>query len=489
MNNEKSPMKKPATQGNTSRTPLVQRVPLKGRPPTQAQRPLAQRPPAQRLDTLKNEGTTTQRLDSLRNEQYPTVKKNSDQNATILKQINKGLNKKKRISGDVIRIIVITLLSMIILTVLLIFVANFEIPELNLTYVDSNPILPPATIVDNAWREQDATIYAEDLIEHIFYWERGGTLELPVIGATGWAATSLVLRAEASTNASSRANLAPGDGFTILDGSVDGWWQVRLPRGTEGWVEIRRCFINLPDVLPSIVYNQTNARASRFTSSYVPLPDVWGERLYEAHSFNERLRRYEYHVPAMYTTAQALFRVQQMALNNGETLVIYEVFRPRSAQVRTRDSLNALVRENHFVAQAFTGGWSVGNFISQGVSNHQRGGAVDAAMGIVREQEILQTGNYSFVCNGTVRSIHGTSSMHELSPYAVLPRDRNSALGRELHEVIWNMRDYFLANGFRPLASEWWHFDHTASINTASSVGIVGDFYTSTIYSVPPVRN
>ncbi|MCL2355999.1 MAG: SH3 domain-containing protein [Defluviitaleaceae bacterium] len=429
---------------------------------------------------MKNERPAP--LDKLKNERT----REQNQNADLLKQINQ--KKRPRLSGDMIRLIVITVLAMAALPLLLFLVANFEMPDFRITHVDGDGVLSPGGIVDAVDSQRDYSADATYSLEHVFYWESGGTLELPVIGATGWAATNVVLRAEPNNSSASRASLSPGDGFTITDGSVEGWWEVRLPSGTEGWVETRRCFINLPDVLPSIIYNVTNARSSRFTSSYVPLPGVWGRQLYEAHSFNERLGRYEYHVPGMYSLAHALFRVQQSALDNGETLVIYEVFRPRSTQRLVADSLNTLVREDFYVANAFTGAWSVGNFISQGRSNHQLGGAVDAAMGLVHRQEIIRTGDYSFVRN-SASSIHGTSSMHELSPEAVLPSNRNSAAGRDVHEVIWNMRDYFVREGFRPLSSEWWHFDHTASISAAASAGIAGEFYTPAIYSVPPVRD
>lgn len=47
--------------------------------------------------------------------------------------------------------------------------------------------------------------------------------------------------------------LAAGDMFYIRRES-GAYWQVCLLDGTVGWLENELCMINLPDVLPSIVY-------------------------------------------------------------------------------------------------------------------------------------------------------------------------------------------------------------------------------------------
>jgi D-alanyl-D-alanine dipeptidase len=351
----------------------------------------------------------------------------------------------------------------------------------------TSPTPPPDYNVGNIGygHEPRDAVQPPDLIERLFYGEMGGGLELPVNGATGWAATNLVLRAQPSTNAASVANLVPGNPFVILDGSVSDWWFVRLPTGEEGYVEIRRSFINFPDVLPSIIYIVTNARSSIFRSSGYALESVTYEALYSARSFNHRLGRYEYHVPGMYITARALFNVQQAALENGNVLIVYEIFRHWSAQVRTRNALNDLVQVNPRVAQAFTGRWRIGNFIAQGRSNHQLGAAVDTSIARVLESEILMTGEYSFTRVTSHRRVDQPSMMHELSPWAVLP-DHSLAQIYGVADEIYFMQELFIREGFRPLASEWWHFDHIAGINMASSAGVRGEFYTPVILSIPP---
>ena len=59
--------------------------------------------------------------------------------------------------------------------------------------------------------------------------------------------------------------LAAGDMFYIRQES-GAYWQVCLLDGTVGWLENEFCMINLPDVLPSVVYENPNATASIYKS-------------------------------------------------------------------------------------------------------------------------------------------------------------------------------------------------------------------------------
>jgi D-alanyl-D-alanine dipeptidase len=326
--------------------------------------------------------------------------------------------------------------------------------------------------------------------EHMFY---RGRLELPVAGATGWAAASLVMRNEPRTSADRVISLVPGDAFVIFEESGD-WWNVILPNEVSGWVEINKCFINLPDVIPSIVYNISNAVSSEFRSSGFDLPGITHNNLYPAYSFNERLGRGEFIVPGSFALARALFAVQQIALSNGETLIVYEVFRPMETQRAVASALNRLMNRNDelyndIVYRAISRSqFSVGNFISQGRSNHQLGAAIDVTIGIVDEREIIRSGDYSFHRVKFHSRVMEPSPMHELSPLAVLPgRDSQAAEG--IYDGIWRMKSYFEQMGFTPIASEWWHFNHTASVRSGSSAGIAGNFNTPSIYSIPPFIN
>ena len=393
--------------------------------------------------------------------------------------------------NDTLKIILIALLIIAALLVMFIIYSSMDPPEVP----EPGPahsggiILPPVTEPEESESENEPNyIYvSEGSGEYVFY---RGKLELPVQGSTGWAATNLVVRSEARSSSDRISNLSPGDAFVIFD-EVGDWWYVILPNEVSGWVEINKCFINLPDVLPSIIYNITNAVSSEFRSSGVDLPDITHNNLYSAYSYNERLERSEYIVPGLYSLAQSLFAVQQLALSNGETLIIYEVYRPMDTQRRVAAALNRLLNRsdsefNEFVYRAITDSpWSVGNFISQGRSNHQLGAAIDSSIGIVEEREILRTGDFSYHNIKYYSRLTEPSPIHDLSPRAVLP-DRNSSSAIHIDNNIWGMKSYFEVMGFTALASEWWHFNHTASVRAGSSAGITGNFFTPSVYSIPP---
>jgi len=391
------------------------------------------------------------------------------------------------------------LLALLVIAAILIMLILYE--NTQPAFIDTNPgnsdnngstNVPPIEDPEQngGGQEDDPDYIYDDSREHLFY---RGRLELPVVGATGWAASTLVLRSEPRASSDRIINLVPGDAFVIFEES-DNWWNVILPNEVSGWVEVNRCFINLPDVIPSIVYNISNAVSSEFRSSGFDLPGITQNNLYSAYSFNERLGRGEFIVPGSYALARALFAVQQIALSNGETLIVYEVFRPMETQRAVASALNRLMNRsddlyNDVVYRAITDSqFSVSNFISQGRSNHQLGAAVDVTMGIVDEMEIIRSGDYSFHSVKFYSRVAEPSPMHELSPLAVLPgRDSQAATG--IYDGIWRMRSYFEQMGFRPIASEWWHFNHTTSVTSGSSAGIAGNFFTPSIYSIPPFLN
>ena len=330
------------------------------------------------------------------------------------------------------------------------------------------------------------------------YFAQGG-LELPIVGASGFAAVSSSLRAEHDNNAEVVLSLSPGDGFTILDSFGD-WWYVQ--RGeTTGWIRHRYCFINLPDVLPSIIYDITNAHSSVFRSSGYEIPGVTGIALYQSFGYNPRFGREMFIAPAMYGTALKLADAQRAALANNHTIVLYEAFRPHSTQTQVASSLAALMEENPAVAAGINSPpWNLSWFISTTLSNHQRGAAVDVSLARVDNFERRAAGDfeYTYITNYTILGM--PSEVHELSIRAIIyynPISTTSPtawIGVPFRTGITQdsaaaiMQRYFTDAGFTPIASEWWHFNDLASIEIARSIGTNGRFHISTIYSIPPSR-
>ena len=332
---------------------------------------------------------------------------------------------------------------------------------------------------------------------YINYPEQGGRIELPVCGATGWAASAMSLRIEPNQRADVVGNLAPGQGFTILAEYGD-WWNVRIGGSEDatGWVLHRGCFINLPDVIPSLVFDITNAYSSMKRSSGYEIPGISGYVLYDAWAFNHRLGRYEFIVPVLYSTSKRIFKAQQAALADGNTIIIYEAFRPRATQQSVVSNLQRLMDSNATVRHAInTPPWSIGWFISTGISNHQRGVAIDVGLGRIISYETRTSGAYAYTHVIAFERHVMPTPMHELSPQAAtfnrpissssFDAWRIAIPANTMTEGANLLQRYLTDAGFAPLASEWWHFNDLTGVKIANDIGIRGEFFTNTVYSVP----
>lgn len=306
---------------------------------------------------------------------------------------------------------------------------------------------------------------ASPMAEPVAY---AGALELPVQGATGYAVTGISLYVAPSADSSILAELAAGTPFTILVES-GGWWQVEAEGGT-GWVQHDYCLVNLPDVIPSIVYRDSNSDASLFRASEVDIPGITGQALYDARSYNERFGQEMYNMAVLYATAKKIADVQARALADGYTLVLYEGFRPYQTQLAVSNALETLAAENEQVrAGIATAPWSIGWFIATGVSNHQQGYAVDMSLARVKESAVEICGPYTYTHVTNWEELEMPTVIHELSAAAAslsrpvassdLTAWRQVGSTSTMTEGALLLRDYCVAAGLTPLASEWWHFN------------------------------
>lgn len=295
-----------------------------------------------------------------------------------------------------------------------------------------------------------------------------GPLELPVQGATGYAATGIPLYAAPGPDDEPLATLPAGTPFTILEESGS-WWRVEAAAG-EGWVRHDFCLINLPDVIPSLVYRDTNSEASLFRASGCEIPGVTGQALYDARSYNARFGQEMDNMAVLYATAKKLADVQARALADGYTLVLYEGFRPYQTQTAVAQALQALAAENETVRAGIdTEPWSIGWFIAGGVSNHQQGYAVDVSLARVTGTADETCGPYAYTRVTGYEELAMPTAMHELSAAAaslaepVASRDpdawRQANPAPAMTEGALLLQSYCTAAGLTPLASEWWHFN------------------------------
>lgn len=339
--------------------------------------------------------------------------------------------------------------------------------EPEITLPDESP--PSRTLDDPSTIRTDPVLHASVLPD------AHDGFELPVDGAAGYA--SIDIR---------RPNIPAGTPFTILEETGDGL-SVRLADGSTATVDPYECLVNLPDVLPSVVYDAVNGYASMFRSCGKPLDGITGQALYPGKAWNDRLGRDEYMMPVLYPMARTLAVAQRAALEDGNTLVLYEGFRPAKAQRAVADALKALAQTDGEVAQAVSGPpWSVGWFIATSTSNHQRGYAVDASLARVLSAEERYVSGWRYLSVTGYALYDMPTQMHELSPSAAAmawPVDGNSATAWEsvppadtMNGPAMALQRYCTGAGLTPLASEWWHFNDLSIRRAISGRAGKGEF-------------
>lgn len=300
---------------------------------------------------------------------------------------------------------------------------------------------------------------------------------------------------EPDSFAGAMAVLEPGTPFTILEEQKD-WWKVRCQQGT-GWVEHRYCMINLPDVIPSMVYHATNSVSSLYRTSGKTIPGITGRAFYSGKSYNERLGREEYKMPVLYSMALKIARAQRAALEEGNTLVLYEGYRPYSTQKAVRDAVSKMAQQDPVVKAGVSDPpWSQTWFISNGYSNHQKGFAIDVSLGKVWETEVRQCGSCSYLQVADYSLYEMPTQMHELSLAAATftaPVSVNSTtawksaqLASAMNEPALGLQRYCTGAGLTPLSSEWWHFNDLETRSQVLDRAGTGSFEIKACLSTAP---
>ena len=269
----------------------------------------------------------------------------------------------------------------------------------------------------------------------------------------------------------------PGTAFVILEEDGD-WWHVSRD-DVSGWIEHRYCMINLPDVIPSMIYDDTNSYSSLFVSCGKDIPGVTGEAFYDSLADNARLNREEFMMPMLYSAARHVCAAQHRALAEGNCLVVYQTFRPYDTQRAVVSAMSKLAKEDPEVkAGVSTAPWNMSWFINTGLSNHQRGFALDVSMVKVYEAETRYIGSRPYLRMTDYADYVMPTAMHELSIAAVSTFSPSSSkLSETMNEPAIALRGYFTSSGLTPLPSEWWHFNDNAAMRAASARPSSGRYF------------
>lgn len=339
--------------------------------------------------------------------------------------------------------------------------------------------------------EEAAVVWPEES-EPLLY---EGDLELPVSGATGYASVRMDLKTTADAGSETILVLEAGTAFEVVEEAGD-WWYVQTATDS-GWVQHLYCFINLPDVIPSIIYDNTNTYASKFVSSGKTIPGITGVALYDGKAYNMRLGMVSDIVPALYSMSKKIYAAQQAALADGNTLVIYEGYRPYSVQKMTVDALTTLAAADpEVMAGINTHPWDTNWFIATSVSNHQMGYAIDVTLAKITEQQEIVIGDYAATAITGYTEYTMPTTIHELSMASATftgPVKSSSptawlqaTLADTMNEAAILLQRYSTEAGLTPLASEWWHFNDLDARFATEGNSSKGEYLLEATMSVAP---
>lgn len=261
--------------------------------------------------------------------------------------------------------------------------------------------------------------------------------------------------------------ISAGETFEILGENDANYHWAIIYNNECGWVNSNHMAINLKDYIPSITYIITNASSSIFKSSEKNIPDLTGKKLY-TNQFND-------FVPARYQFAKKLKNAQAAALAKGDSIIIYDAYRPTSVSKYANTKLtslynsDAVVKANIDYSYDSNGNrysWGQAWFLAQGYSAHNYACAVDASLRIKNGSEYTMP-----------------SAMHELSTKAIKYKNPSASNNSSAYysDGVKNsvgaqrLSDYMMnGGGLNDLASEWWHYQDTSCMS-----GAIGDFWSN----------
>lgn len=179
------------------------------------------------------------------------------------------------------------------------------------------------------------------------------------------------------------------------------------------------------------------SKASISDTAFVSLKDYGKDFFYDMKyaSENNFLKAKVYDCPECYLrfkTVKALINANKAFLKQGYKIKVYDCYRPLDVQKK----MWAIVSDPSYVADPAKG------------SIHNRGGAVDITLTDYSGNELDM---------GTAFDYFGPEASHN-----------NKNLSAEALANRKILKDIMVRNGFKPLVSEWWHYD----LNGASAFGV-----------------
>lgn len=269
--------------------------------------------------------------------------------------------------------------------------------------------------------------------------EKVGSFSATLYGAVAWANQNINIRQQANKNSKKLGTIPTGARMTILsdDNKTTKYIKVKY-NNIEGYVYSDYIFINLPDIMPDMVYEITNADNSIFKTADTSIPNVTGKGLYGyTKKLNKKIGKTTYYAPLLYPVAKQLQKAYDIARSDGYNIKIYDTYRPYDVAVSINKDFRKLYNSNKTVYNMINydkngNYWGPGWFLANGSSGHNRGTDMDITLTDKDNNEL-----------------RAQTPMHTLDARSIVRYNNN--VSNKLREIMTSV-------GFETLKSEWWHF-------------------------------
>ena len=278
-----------------------------------------------------------------------------------------------------------------------------------------------------------------------------GNFSATLYGAIAWTNRNVNIRREPIENSKLLGTIPTGAKLTILSSDNPTTKYIKISyNGIIGYVYSDFLLINLPDVIPDIVYYIANADKSFYKAANISIADVTGKNLYGfSKKYNAKIGKNTYYVPLLYPVAKQLQGAYNIAKKDGYNLKIYDTYRPNDVTKYVNSKFRSLYNSNNNVKKLVDydkngSYWGPGWFLANNVSTHNKGIALDLTLTDKNNNELK-----------------AQTTMHMLDTRSTVKYNNSTAN---------KLRSIMTSQGFETLESEWWHFQEnnysSSPINT-----------------------
>ena len=269
--------------------------------------------------------------------------------------------------------------------------------------------------------------------------EKIGNFSATLYGAMAWANQNMNMREHARMSSNIVGTVPMGGKMYILSSDNANTKYIKVKYDNKiGYVYSDYIYINLPDIIPDIIYQITNANSSIFRSSGYKIDGITGKNLYGfTKKYNTKIGKKTYYAPILYPIAKQVQTAYNIAQNEGYNLKIYDTYRPYDISQEINAQFQKLYQANPKVKNQINydkegNYWGTSWFLAKNVSRHNKGAALDLTLTDSNNNEL-----------------RAQTPMHTLDTRSL--RKYNNNVANKLSSIMTSA-------GFETLESEWWHF-------------------------------